>query len=167
MKRVQNLLILSALLNFAWGCGGGEVQEADRETSDRENSKPPNILFAISDDQSYPHASAYGSQWVQTPAFDRVAEEGVLFLNAFSASPGCSPSRAALLTGRNAWQIEDAGTHASEFPSKFVVYPDLLENAGYFVGYTQKGWGPGNWKISGRTRNPAGELYNKHKLQPG
>ena len=126
--------------------------------------KRPNILFAISDDQSFPHASAYGTTWIDTPAFDRVAREGALFMNAFTASPGCSPSRAAILTGLNTWQIEDAGTHASAFPKQYMVYPDILEAAGYFVGYTQKGWGPGNWKISGRTRNPAGDAFNDHKL---
>jgi uncharacterized sulfatase len=101
----------------------------------------PNILFVISDDQSYPHASAYGSEFIETPAFDRIADEGVLFTNAFSASPGCSPSRAAILTGRYPWQLEEAGTHASLFPNKFTVLPDLLEDAGYKVGYTGKGWG--------------------------
>ncbi len=126
----------------------------------------PNILLAISDDQSYPHASAYGSTFVRTPAFDRVAREGVLFTNAFCASPGCSPCRAALLTGRHCWQIEHAGTHASSFPSKYATFPDLLEAAGYFVGYTGKGWGPGNWKISGRKRNPAGPEFQSRKNTP-
>ena len=60
----------------------------------------PNILLCISDDQSYPYASAYGTQGITTPAFDQVANEGVLFNNAYAASPGCSPSRAALWTGR-------------------------------------------------------------------
>ena len=54
------------------------------------------------------------------------------------------------------WQLEQAGTHASSFPKKLVVYPDLLEAAGYHVGYTGKGWGPGNFKAGGRDRNPAG-----------
>jgi len=103
---------------------------------------------------------------VRTPAFDRVAREGILFRNAFGASPGCSPCRAALLTGRHTWQIEEAGTHASSFPSKYVVFPDLLERAGYFVGYTGKGWGPGNWKISERPRNPAGTEYAGRKIAP-
>ena len=126
----------------------------------------PNILFAISDDHSYPYASAYRAGAVQTPAFDRVAREGVLFTNAFVASPGCSPSRAALLTGRYPWQIEHAGTHASSFPSKYVVFPNLLAEAGYHVGHTGKGWGPGNWKASGRQHNPAGPAYEERMLEP-
>ncbi|HXI00389.1 MAG TPA: sulfatase [Sphingobacteriaceae bacterium] len=128
-------------------------------------AKKPNVLFVISDDQSFPHTSAYGYKAVNTPAFDRVAKSGVLFTNAYSASPGCSPSRAAILTGMNDWQLEEAGTHASSFSSKYLVYPDILEKAGYFVGYTGKGWSPGNWEISGRKRNPAGTEYNSIKLK--
>jgi N-sulfoglucosamine sulfohydrolase len=99
----------------------------------------PNILFAIADDWSWPHGSAYGATCVKTPAFDRVAREGCLFTNAFVVAPQCPPSRAALLTGRNIWQLEEAGTHWSTFPAKFAVYPDILEAAGYYVGYTGKG----------------------------
>jgi len=125
----------------------------------------PNILLAISDDQSYPYAGAYGEQALDTPAFDRIAREGVLFKQAFCASPGCSPSRAALLTGRHTWQLEHAGTHGSSFSAKYEVFPDLLERGGYHVGYTGKGWGPGNFKDGGRTRNPAGNPYGARKLQ--
>ena len=120
----------------------------------------PNILIAISDDQSYPHASAYGSRMVSTPHFDAVARNGVLFYNAFVASPGCSPSRAAMLTGRYPWQIEHAGTHASYFSNAYTVFPDILETAGYHIGFTGKGWGPGDWAALGRARNPAGPEYN-------
>ena len=125
----------------------------------------PNILFAISDDQSYPHASAYGGKSVFTPAFDRVAREGVLFTNAITASPGCSPSRASILTGRYTWQNEHAGTHASLFSSKFATYPRLFAAAGYHVGYTGKGWGPGNFKDGGFTENPAGPSYSVTSAQ--
>lgn len=127
---------------------------------------PPNILFCISDDQSWEHASAYGYKAINTPNFDRVAREGILFNNAFAPSPGCSPTRAALLTGRHIWQIENAGTHASSFPKKYVTYPDLLEKSGYFIGGTGKLWGPGNYEVSGRQRNPAGPEYNRLKLTP-
>jgi N-sulfoglucosamine sulfohydrolase len=123
----------------------------------------PNILIAISDDQSFAHTSIAGYQAVSTPAFDRVAREGVWFRNAFAPAPGCSPTRAALLTGRHIWQIEQAGTHASSFPAKYVTYPDLLEQAGYVVGFTGKGWGPGNFKVDQRPRNPAGRDFSKQK----
>lgn len=125
----------------------------------------PNILFCISDDQSYPHASAYGYAATQTPSFDRVAREGVLFHNAFAPAPGCSPCRAAFLTGRHIWMIENAGTHASSFPAQYVTYPDLLEQAGYAVGFTGKPWGPGNWDET-RSRNPAGPEFNEINAEP-
>ncbi len=126
-------------------------------------SKRPNILFAIADDQAWPYSGAYGCKIVNTPAFDRVAGEGVLFNNAYCPAPQCAPSRASLLTGRNIWQNEEAGVHASLFPKKLQVYPDLLEDAGYKVGYTGKPWGPGNWSECGWSRNPAGEAYWDHE----
>jgi len=141
------------------------AQAATTNVPALRNSRP-NILIAISDDQSFAHTSIAGCKSVQTPAFDRVAREGVLFHNCFAASPGCSPSRASLLTGRHTWQIEQAGTHDSSFPTNYVAFPDLLEANGYAVGFTGKGWGPGNWKISGRTRNPAGPEFGKRKLAP-
>src|SRR6185312_14867940 len=94
---------------------------------EKEDHKRPNILFVIADDQSFPYASIYGATGVSTPAFDEVARNGILFYNAFSAAPQCSPSRAAILTGKNIWQLEEAGTHASYFPKKFTVFTDLLE----------------------------------------
>ncbi|MGY8770483.1 MAG: sulfatase family protein [Pirellulales bacterium] len=125
----------------------------------------PNILFAISDDQAWQHTSVYGYEAISTPNFDRIAKQGVLFNNSITGSPGCTPSRSSVLTGRYPWQLEQAGTHASSFPAKFAVYPDLLEETGYFVGYTGKGWGPGNYKTSGRTRNPAGPSFSSKKLK--
>lgn len=136
----------------------------------RAASPRPNILFAISDDHSFPYASAYGVKGLATPAFDRVARDGVLFMNAFAAAPGCSPARASILTGRHIWQLEDAGSHAAGFPTKFVTVTDLLEGAGYFIGYTGKPWSPGDWKASGRTRNPVGPAFNRRtldRLPPG
>lgn len=125
----------------------------------------PNILFAISDDHSYAHIGAMGAEGVKTPAMDSVAGRGVLFRNTYALSPGCAPSRAGLLTGRYPWQIEEAGTHASLFPKKFEVYPDLLEKSGYFVGLTGKGAGPCNFKAAGWTRNPAGPAFDARRVE--
>ena len=120
---------------------------------------PPNILIVIADDWSYPHASAYGDPTVSTPAFDRVAREGALFRHAFAVSPSCTPSRAALLTGLPPHQLAEGGNLWGFLPSRFTVYPDLLEKAGYLVGHTGKGWGPGRFEAGGRTRNPAGPRF--------
>ncbi len=130
-----------------------------------QTKRRPNILFAIADDWSWPHAGVYGDLVVKTPAFDRVAREGCVFTNAFAAAPQCSPNRAAILTGRHIWQIEEAGTHSSIFPNKFTVFTNLLESSGYQIGYTGKPWSPGNWELGGWERNPAGPGYNQHKLK--
>jgi arylsulfatase A-like enzyme len=129
-----------------------------------QKSKPnlrPNILFIIFDDWNCTHAGAYGCDWVKTPNFDRVAREGVLFRNAFTSNPKCSPCRTSILTGRNSWQLKEGVSHWGNFPSGFETYPDMLERAGYAVGYTGKGWAPGDFKASGRTRNPAGPAFDK------
>jgi N-sulfoglucosamine sulfohydrolase len=126
----------------------------------------PNILFCIADDWSQEHAGAYGCRWVETPSFDRVAREGVLFANCFTSNPKCSPCRASILTGRNTWQLEEACCHFGVFPAKWPVYPDLLEDAGYHVGYTGKGWGPGDAQAGGFKRNPAGPAYNAKRARP-
>jgi len=142
---------------------GAAVCAAYSGSTAAAEDRRPNILIAISDDQSWPHTSFAGCKAVKTPAFDRVAREGVYFTNAFCASPGCGPSRASLLTGRYPWMNEQAGTHASSFPQKFAVYPDILEENGYFVGYTRKGLSPGNWEIGGCRRNPAGNCFDRYE----
>ena len=119
----------------------------------------PNILVIIADDWSYPHASAYGDRVVRTPTFDRIAREGAAFTHAFVASPSCTPSRASLLTGRAVHQLAEGANLWGFLPARFETYPDRLEAAGYSVGYTRKGWGPGNFKAGGRARNPAGPQF--------
>ncbi|MBT8055876.1 MAG: sulfatase, partial [Gammaproteobacteria bacterium] len=155
MKALTQMMAAVTLAFLAFGCA--QPVEPERK---------PNILIAISDDQSYPHASAYGSTFIDTPAFDRIANNGILFSNAFVTSPGCAPSRASMVLGRYPWQNEHAGTHASAWPGTFVTFPDLLEEAGYFVGYTGKGVGPFQHGIGGRDTNPAGYEYNEIRNDP-
>ena len=104
---------------------------------------PPNILFAIADDVSYPHMGAYGTSWVSTPAFDRVAREGVLFNRAYTPNAKCAPSRSIILTGRHSWQLGAAANHWPYFPQEYRTYAEALADHGYHVGYTGKGWGAG------------------------
>ena len=107
-----------------------------------EKNTRPNILFAISDDQSYAHTSFAGCTFVKNPAFDRVAGEGIFFTNCFASSPGCAPSRSAIVTGRHHWQNEQSGQHASAWLKKYVPFVDLLDKSGYYTGRTGKGVGP-------------------------
>ncbi len=122
--------------------------------------RPPNILFLIADDWSFPHAGVYGDPMVRTPTFDRLAAEGALFTHAFTASPSCSPSRASILTGRYPHQNESGGNLWPEWPSQYPTYVSLMEEKGYFTGSTRKGWGPGDFKVSGLEYNPAGKSYS-------
>ena len=121
---------------------------------------PPNILFVISDDQSFPHASIYGTSWIKTPGFDRIAKEGLLFNNAYTTNAKCSPSRATILTGRNSWLLEEAANHVPYFPEKFITSPEVLKNRGYKTGKTGKGWAPGIAVKNGIKRDLIGQNYS-------
>ena len=129
-------------------------------------SPRPNILFAIADDWGA-HAGAYGTPWVKTPAFDRIAKEGLLFTRAYTPVAKCAPSRAIVLTGRYAWQNEEAGNHMAFFPAKLKSWPEVLTEKGWHMGITGKGWGPGIANDSeGKPRAITGKPFNKHKAKP-
>lgn len=124
----------------------------------------PNILFAIADDWSFGHASAYGARWVSTPAFDRVARDGLLFSRAYTPNAKCAPSRSILLTGRQSWQLEEAANHVPFFPPKFKTWVEALGDHGYFTGMTGKGWGPGVADDSqGKPRQMTGRPFDARK----
>jgi arylsulfatase A-like enzyme len=123
----------------------------------------PNILLCIADDATFSHFSKYGCRWVKTPAFDYVAENGILFNNAYTSNAKSAPSRACLLTGRNSWQLEEAGNHIGYWPkNKYKTYMEALEENGYNVGYTGKTWAPGN----SLGRNLTGKAYQTEFLIP-
>ena len=127
----------------------------------------PNILFCIADDASFPHMGAYGTDWIKTPGFDRIAREGILFTRAYTPNAKCAPSRSCILTGRNSWQLEEAANHIPYFPHKFPTYAEVLEKNGYFVGMTGKGWAPGIAEtVYGKPRQLAGQSYSSKKATP-
>ena len=139
------------------GLGVGASVQLFGQSSSAESR--PNILFCTSDDQSWTHAGAAGDPIVKTPAFDRVAANGVLCTHAFCDAPTCGPSRSAILTGQSIWRLEEAGNIHSTLPSKFATYTEMLEGTGYKIGHTSKGWSPGRLEPGGRTRNPAGDTF--------
>ncbi|WP_225901941.1 sulfatase family protein [Zobellia barbeyronii] len=123
----------------------------------------PNILFCIADDASMKSFGAYGDTFINTPAIDNLAKEGVVFQNAYNGNPKCSPARACILTGKYSWQLKEAADHNGRFPLEFKTYPQLLAKKGYRVGYTGKGWGPGVYDTKD---NPAGPEHNAIKVKP-
>jgi N-sulfoglucosamine sulfohydrolase len=121
------LLVLSSVLSAA----------------DSTSRTTPNILFCIADDASA-HFGAYGCAWVKTPNIDRLAKNGIVFENAYTPTAKCAPSRAAILTGRNPWQLEEAANHQSHFPAKYKAFTEAMSDAGLYVGAQGKFWGPGS-----------------------
>ncbi len=94
----------------------------------------PNIVWIVSEDHS-PLVGAYGFGQVQTPHLDRMAEEGVVFDNAFATSPVCAPARFSLITGRHASAHPGAegmrGWHDLEEP--YLFFPQFLREHGYYT----------------------------------
>lgn len=62
---------------------------------------PPNVVLVVVDDLGYSDLACYGNSFHETPAFDALAAQGVRFTDAYAAAPVCSPTRAAILTGRH------------------------------------------------------------------
>ena len=154
--RNASLILVSAMFLLSTACNtASEIED------------PPNILFCIADDASYPFMSAYGCNWIQTPAFDRIAEEGILFDNAYTPNAKCAPSRSCIITGMNSWQLGEAANHWPYFPAEFVSVVEVLDSAGYHTGFTGKGWAPGiAGKLNGRARHLTGKPYNQIRKTP-
>ena len=151
--------------------GGGVILSACQSKEKKETQRP-NILIAISDDQSFAHTSFAGCKFVNTPGFDRVARSGIYFTNCFAGSPGSAPSRGSLITGRYHWQNEQSGQHASSWMKKYVPFPDALKANGYHTGYTGKGVAPFQYARNEqdslwREENAAGKAYNSIQYKKG
>ncbi len=123
----------------------------------------PNIIILLADDLGYGDLSCYGSQSIYTPHLDALAADGRRFVQFYAASAVCSPSRAALLTGRYPLRF-DIRQHftdnAEHLPESATTLPELLQNRGYRTAHIGKwhlgGLRPKDYeaRIAGRTANP-------------
>ncbi len=102
----------------------------------------PNIVVIYCDDLGYGDLGCFGNQEIRTPNVDRLADEGMKFTEFYSASPVCSPSRAALLTGRIPQRM---GVNSVFFPRSYTGMPveeitiaDVLKKQGYATGIVGK-----------------------------
>lgn len=128
---------LACALTFLLQCGG--------EPPPEEASRP-NVILLLADDMGYADPSAFGGTAVETPALDALAASGIKLTNFYSASAVCSPSRAAILTGRYPLRF-DFRQHLTDnedhLPASAVTLPQLLRQAGYRTGHS------GKWHLGG------------------
>ena len=130
MNRIVILLQISFLFSL-WSCNS--------EPRATTNPELPNIVVIYCDDLGYGDLGCFGNRIIRTPNVDRMATEGIRFTEFYSASPVCSPSRAALLTGRIPQRM---GINSVFFPRSFTGMPldeittaDLLKKAGYAIPF--------------------------------
>jgi arylsulfatase A-like enzyme len=120
--------------------------------SEAQTAAPPNIIFIIADDMGYADLSCYGRRDYSTPNVDRLAADGMRFLQAYANSSVCSATRTALITGRYQYRLaigleEPLGSAARKphLPDEHPTLPSLLKKVGYgttLIGKWHLGWLP-------------------------
>lgn len=117
----------------------------------------PNIIYILTDDMGYGDLSCYGQKNFQTPALDKLAAQGIRFTQHYAGSPVCAPSRASLMTGRDAGHSRVRGNYekgphgfGAGYPLKAedVTLAEVVKMAGYRTALIGK-WGLGMTGTSG------------------
>jgi len=144
MKTTHFLLTLILLGSMA-GCTG----EQSKKATSRSDDDRPNVIIIYCDDLGYGDLGCFGAEDIATPNIDHMAEAGIRFTEFYSASPVCSPSRAALLTGRMPQRMGINGVFFPEsytgMPLKEITIASLLKEEGYATGIVGK-WHLGHLK---------------------
>ncbi|MGB5746849.1 MAG: sulfatase [Desulfobacterales bacterium] len=104
--------------------------------------KDPNIIFILTDDHRWDAMSSMGHPFIKTPHLDRLADEGILFENAFVTTSLCSPSRASFLTGQYPHR-HGVVTNHTPWDNRNVTFLELLKTKGYETAFIGKWHMPG------------------------
>jgi len=127
------------------------------ETREAQSQRQPNIVFIMSDDHAAHAISAYGSKLIKTPNIDRLAAEGMKFENCFVTNSICTPSRAAILTGK--YSHINGVPVFNHLDTSQPLLSKYMQQAGYYTGMV------GKWHLGGQNPNtpeigkPAGFDY--------
>ena len=147
---------------FLCGVGGALLTSVSGRTALAQSTpRPPNIIIIFADDLGYGDLGCYGSS-IPTPNLDRMAAEGVRLTRFYSASPVCSPSRAALLTGRYPARtgivnvLMPSSSHGLN-PAELSI-PRMLKERGYRTGMVGK-WHLGSQPSTNPCANGFDEFY--------
>ena len=131
----RNILKTVNVCTIGLSAGMGMLPSSLQGGELSEPRKQPNVVFVLSDNQSYYEMSCHGHEKIDTPNIDRLAEQGVDF-QRFYAPPYCSPSRSAMLTGKHAMRSGIHNTvggrhimHRSE-----TTLAEMLKDNGYSTG---------------------------------
>jgi choline-sulfatase len=133
--RVFHCVILACVLHAAFSRKGLAYNE--REQTEPVHPPRPNIVFLYTDDQAQWAVGAYGNREIKTPNLDSLARRGAIFRNAFTVTPVCSPSRAALLVSRYPSElgiadwIDPRKEPEVGLAPAAVTWPELLKGFGY------------------------------------
>lgn len=165
MKILKKLSLGIFTLSILISCGKGVKKVADSSTTKTQN--PPNIVFILSDDQSWTDYGFMGDKNIETPRLDQFASESLTFKKAYVPTPLCSPSLATIITGLypkdhgilgNDKVYDKNGNRKAnrakaykpviEAFEKQTTLPDILKEKGYLSFQTGKWW-HGNHKIGG------------------
>jgi len=134
------LILYFSIISFIFSCESPEL-------AIEENPKP-NIIFILADDLGYGDLGFLGQQYIETPAIDRLAENGMFFTNFYSGATVCAPSRSAFMTGlhtghtpiRGNTEVQPEGQRP--MPDSVMTVSELMQKAGYVTGAFGK-WGLG------------------------
>jgi len=112
-------------------------------TKTKNTKRKPNVVLILLDDQGSIDLNCYGAKDLHTPNLDRLAKRGTRFTQFYVGAPVCSPSRAALLTGRYPQRAELVGNASSRrnhagMPGRQITIAEVLKKAGYTTGHIGK-----------------------------
>ncbi|MCC9599660.1 sulfatase-like hydrolase/transferase [Stieleria sp. JC731] len=119
----------------------------------------PNIVLVMADDQGWGETGYNGHPILKTPHLDAMSENGLRFDRFYAGAPVCSPTRAAVLTGRSCYRV-GVPEHGYALRHQEVALPQVLSDAGYQTAHF------GKWHLNG-LRGPGAPIFSHDPFNPG